>query len=317
MNVFAWWRYSGLLSTGCIGVSLALSAPADCYAQDQDTDVSDEPADEGESQAATLFERAENAFANRDYARAASLFLRADEKAPHASVMYNAAVSWDYAGKRAQAADCYQTALERDGLTSGQQTQAERRLDELGKHLGLVHVAKPPNGLASVDRIQRRAIPFQFFQEPGSYQVELETATGARTTTEITVLPGQTLRLELNPVESQTRITPVATRNPEPTPGEPLPVPPPILFEQSPSSAQEVVGWVGIGLGVIAAGAATYWGLQTWEKRDKFDQSGDTDAQARAEGLQMQTRANVAWVSSAVTSVTGLTLVLTSPTFRF
>ncbi len=315
MNVFAGWLDHGLLLGACIAVSLTASAPTNCYAQD--AAVVDEPSDDGESLAATLFERAESAFADRDYARAASLFLRADEKAPHASVMYNAAVSWDYAGKRAEAADCYQTALERDGLTSSQQTQAERRLDELGKHLGLVHVAKPPGGLASVDRIQRRPIPFQFFQEPGSYRVELETATGAQTTTEITVLPGQTLRLELNPVESQTKVTPVASRNPETVPGEPLPVPPPILFEESPNNTQEVVGWVGIGLGVIAAGAATYWGLQTWEKRDTFAESGDTDAQAREAGLEAQTRANVAWVSSAVTSITGLTLVLTSPTFRF
>lgn len=312
MTVLKWWRFHCLLLAAYVGVSLLLALPKRCHAQQEATSSGAAPA---ESEAADLFGRAESAFAEGDYARAAQLFLLADEKAPHASVMYNAAVSWDYAGKRAQAADAYQTALERDGLTVQQQTQAEHRLDELGKSLGLVHVAKPVGGLASVDRIERRPIPFQFFQEPGSYQVELETATGAVTTTDITVLPGQTLRLELNPVETQTRVIPTVPRRPDSETRPLQPVLPPM--QERPSHAQEVVGWVGVGLGVLAAGVATYYGLQTLQKRDAFDDSGATDADAREDGMRAKTRANVAWVSSAVTSVTGLTLVLTSPTFRF
>jgi hypothetical protein len=315
VTVLKWWRFHCLLLAAYVGVSLLLALPKRCHAQEEPSSGSAAPA---ESEAADLFGRAESAFADADYGRAAQLFLLADEKAPHASVMYNAAVSWDYAGKRAQAADCYQTALERDGLTTQQQTQAEHRLDELGKYLGLVHVAKPVGGLASIDRIERRPIPFQFFQEPGSYQVELETATGAATTTDITVLPGQTLRLELNPVETQARVTPTVTRRPDAgsRATRPLqPVLPPM--QERPSHAQEVVGWVGVGLGVLAAGVATYYGLQTLQKRDVFDDSDSTDADAREDGMRAKTRANIAWVSSAVTSVTGLTLVLTSPTFRF
>jgi hypothetical protein len=292
-----------------------VGSPESAYAGDDDPEVGEET-EEGEAQAANLFALAESAFAARDYERAAHLFLRADAKAPHASVMYNAAVSWDYAGKRAPAADSYQTALERDGLTPQQQAQAEKRIDELGKYLGLVHVAKPVGGIASVERMQRRTIPFQFFQEPGSFRVELETAEGAKTTTDITVLPGQTLRLELNPVESEKSLAipiPSQTR-PVNTP----PAPPPELpRDEGPSSTQEVIGWVGIGIGIIAAGAATYWGLQVLDKRDAFVEGGQTDADLRSDGLDLRTRSNIGWVSSAVTGATGLTLVLTSPTFRF
>lgn len=298
----------------CVGVGcLAWAGPA--YAQDSETPSDQEP--ESQTQAANLFGWAESAFAEKDYERAAHLFLRADEKAPHASVIYNAAVSWDHAGKHAEAADCYQIALERGGLTPQQQTQSEHRLDELGEDLGLVHVAKPVGGIASVDRIQRRPIPFQFFQEPGSYHVELETATGAKTTTDITVLPGQTLRLELNPVESRATVTPIVrqeVRSETPRPPNASPVVP---AREVSGAAQEVVGWVGVGLGVVAASAAAYWGLQTWERRDAYEASGYTDADARENGLDLQTRTNIAWVSSAVTTSIGLTLVVTSPTFRF
>lgn len=315
MNLVTRWSARCILTVG-MGLC-ALGWPTEAVAEEQEPTTTDADAPTDEAQAANLFALAESAFSARDYERAAHLFLRADEKAPHASVMYNAAVSWDYAGKRAEAADCYQTALERGALNARQQAQAEQRLDELGAHLGLVHVAKPEGGLASVDRIERRIIPFQFFQEPGTYHLQLETQEGARTTTDITVLPGQTLRLELNPLESQTAASPDAPVEPEPL--IPVPAPPArnLPIEESPSSTQEVIGWIGIGLGVVAAGAATYWGTQTLQKRDAYRNSGYTDDQARSDGLDLRTRTNIGWVSSAVTTAAGLTLVLTSPTVRF
>lgn len=314
MNVVVRWS-SRWTSQACLGL-LALAWSPNVNAQDEQPTATADEAPE-EEQAANLFALAESAFSAHDYERAAHLFLRADDKAPHASVMYNAAVSWDYAGKRAQAADSYQTALERGGLTPRQQAQSERRLDELGPYLGLVHVAKPVGGLATIDRIRQRVIPFQFFQEPGSYHVELETLEGAKTTTDITVLPGQTLRLELNPVESKITASPVIDTKPEPVPTRRVEPVPELPREQPSSSTQEVIGWIGIGLGVVAAGAATYWGLQTLEKRDAFEESAFTDAYARDDGLDLRTRSNIGWVTSAVTGAAGLTLVLTSPTVRF
>jgi hypothetical protein len=315
VNLIAGWRSRWTL-TACLGLgALAWASPA--VAQDETQAATSEQEPEEESQAANLFALAESAFSSRDYERAAHLFLRADEKAPHASVMYNAAVSWDYAGKRAQAADCYQTALERAGLTPRQQAQSEQRIDELGKYLGLVHVAKPVGGLASIDRIQQRVIPFQFFQEPGSYHVELETVEGAKTATDITVLPGQTLRLELNPVESTITASPVIVPKPDPEQSTPFKPVPELPRDESPSSAQEVIGWIGIGLGVVAAGASIYWGVQTEKKKDDYLASGKRDADLYNDGRELRTRTNIGWVSSAVVGATGLTLVLTSPTVRF
>src|SRR5690606_11446710 len=147
---------------------------------------------EGEQeQAANLFAAAEAAFAKQDYERAARLFERANDKAPHASAAYNAAVSYDYAKKRARAADAYQLALTLANLEPAQSAQAEQRLAELGLQLGYVHIAKPVGGLATVGRIERQPIPLRFYQEPGAYTIELETPEGEKTSTQVVVVGGQ------------------------------------------------------------------------------------------------------------------------------
>jgi hypothetical protein len=171
--------------------------------------------------------------------------------------------------------------------------------------------------LATIDRVQNRTIPFQFFQEPGSYHVELETVDGAKTATDITVLPGQTLRLELNPVESKITASPVIATKPEPVPSVPPGPVPDLPRDDTPSSTQEVIGWIGIGLGVVAAGAAVYWGIQTEKKQDAYFASRRRDATAYNDGVALRARTNIGWVSSAVSATAGLTLVLTSPTVRF
>jgi hypothetical protein len=280
---------------------------------DPSNDLSEDGVDD-QAQAANLFEAAEAAFSSQDYERAARLFARADQKAPHASVLYNAAVSWDYAGKRPAAADAYKTALQRPGLTSSQTRQAEQRLAELGKLLGLVQIAKPVGGLATVGHVQRQTIPVEFYEEPGSYHVQLETSAGAVTTTDIEVHGGQVLRVELNPVETK-----VVVAVPPPVTDE-RPIPPPLNEVQRVepgASTQEVVGWAMIGLGVLGAGLATYWGLETQKQRERYGDSEYTDASAYDRGLALRARTNVTWVASGLTAGTGLTLVLTSPRFEF
>lgn len=284
------------------------------FAQSEDQpSVASEDLDEEEAQAANLFEAAEAAFSSQDYERAARLFERADQKAPHASVLFNAAVSWDYAGNRPVAADAYKTTLQRPGLTPSQARQAEQRLEELAKLLGFVQIAKPVGGLATVGHVQRQNIPVEFYEEPGSYRVQLETSAGAITTTDIEVHAGQVLRVELNPME-----TPLVVAKPLPVVSERL-KPPPAIDERklnSATSTQEIIGWAAIGLGVVGAGFATYWGLETEKQRERY-LSGRRTASERERGLALRTRTNVTWVASGLLAGTGLTLVLTSPRFEF
>ncbi len=267
-----------------------------------------------QQQAANLFEAAEAAFAAQDYDRAARLFERANDKAPHASVAYNAAVSWDYAKQRARAADAYQLALTLEGLDPSQVTVAEQRLAELGLQLGYVHIAKPVGGLATVGRIERQPIPLRFYQEPGAYAVELETADGATTSTQIVVIGGQTLRVELNLVE---RPPPTSTVQPSTAALQVGAKAPPPAPDVVPSSTREVLGWVSIGVGVAAAGVAGYLGYQVLRNKEAYLKGGRRDVDRYDDHRALQAGTNVAWAASGVTGALGVVLLLTSPTFEF
>jgi hypothetical protein len=246
--------------------------------------------------------RAERAFSNHQYEKAARLFEDADVKAPHPSVVYNAAVSWDYAGRPARAADAYKRALQREGLTVAQAEDAEKRLEILGNELGYVHIAKPVGGLVTVAHVVRAPIPAHFYLEPGNYDVLVLGAGNLETTERIAVLRGQTLRVE---------VVTLARAALQPTPALPIEVPAP------PNPTQEIFGWVTFGVGVLAAGTAAYFGVRALEARDAFERSGWTDGVARDAAAQFRLGANVAWTGAGVFGAAGLTLALTSPTIRF
>ena len=250
--------------------------------------------------AAALFMRAERAFSNHQYEKAARLFEDADLKAPHPSVVYNAAVSWDYGGRPARAADAYKRALQREGLSTVQADDAEKRLEVLGNELGYVHIAKPVGGLATVAHVVRTPIPAHFYLEPGSYDVLVLGAGGVETTERITVLRGQTLRVEV-----------VTVQHPPLAAVPPAPPPAPVA-----NRTQELFGWATLGVGILAAGTGAYLGVRGLEERTAFYASNKTNGAARDASAQYRLGANVAWGGAAVLGVTGLTLALTSPTIR-
>lgn len=262
------------------------------------------PAFADDDLAAALFVRAERAFTHQQYEKAARLFEDADAKAPHPSVLYNAAVSWDYAGRPARAADAYRRALQREGLTEEQADDAEKRLEILSTELGFVDVAKPIGALASVAHVVRAPIPARFYLDPGSYDVLVQDPSGAQITERIVVTRGQTLRVEIDPVHDH--------------PPPPLTAAPPIAPPQEVDDhTQEIFGWVTLGLGVLAAGTAVYCGVRALDERDTFYASGLTDSGARDSSAQYRLGSNVAWAGSGVFGAVGLALVLTSPTIHF
>jgi hypothetical protein len=257
-------------------------------------------ADSGEAQ--RLFGEAEQAFQADDYARAADLFEQANQHAPHPSVLFNAAVSWDHAGELARAANDYRAALADEGLSPAQTEESEQRLSALRERLGYVHIAKPIGGLVSVAHLEREPIPARFYLAPGDYEVQLETPEGRSSSTSIEVEAGETLKVTLDEVE--------VPRAPPP-PGEPPPPPPP-----DPSRTQETLGWVGVSVGAVVAGLAVYLGTEALAAQDAF-LAQRSDAALRQDALDSQMRTNVAWVGAGVAGGVGAALLLTSPTFEF
>lgn len=266
------------------------------------------------SEAQRLFDEAEAAFGAKAYRRAAELFEEANRHSSHPSVLFNAAVSWDHAGELARAANDYRAALEVEGLSAAQTEESERRLAALSERIGYVHIAKPVGGLVSVAHIEREPIPARFYLGPGDYEVVLESTDGSRSTTSIEVEAGQTLKVALD--EPQKPPPPPSPAEPEPVRREAPPEPP-------PSPTQETLGWVGLGIGVVAAGVSAYLGTQALAARDTYQERIDegapraSRASARRDAVDAQMRTNVGWVGAGVATSVGVVLLLTSPTFEF
>ncbi len=269
-------------------------------------------AQEAVSEAQDLFRRAEEAFADAHYLEAAQLFEAADAKAPHASVVYNAAVSWEQAGERARAADGYMLALGRGGLVEDQAQQAEQRLEALSSQLGFIQISKPVGGLISVAHKSQEPIPARFYLAPGSYRILLETDSGETTQTPISVSAGDTLRVKL------------VVPDPPPPPAvevrEPVRPPPPREPPPAPESWQRTLGWVGIGVGAVATGVAIYFGTEALAAKDEFESPSKTARYrnlARKDAVDFQTKSNVAWGGAAVFGGAGAVLLFTAPSVQF
>ncbi len=270
-------------------------------------------AEEGVSEAQQLFQQAEQAFVDGRYEEAARLFEAADAKAPHASVVYNAAVSWEQAGARERAADGYMLALGRGGLVEEQALQAERRLEALSSQLGFIQISKPVGGLISVAHKSQEPVPARFYLKPGTYRVLLETESGQSTQTPITVTAGDTLRIELTEPQPPPQ-PPAAQRPPAP------PAPPPKQPPDGTDSWQQTWGWVGIGVGAVATGVAIYFGTEALSDKDQFNNTSRPNSyrnRARNDAVANQTRSNIAWAGAAVFGGAGAVLLFTAPSVEF
>lgn len=273
----------------------------------------DARAQDATTEAQRLFERARAAFAEGRYAEAARLFTAADAEAPHPSVVYNAAVSWELSGDLPRAADAYRDALAREGLDEQESEEARARLAELRTQLGFLQITRPLGGVASVAHHQRVQIPARFYLRPGSYQVLLESETGQATETPITLSAGESLRVELALPAAVSEAP--AERAPVPLP----PAMPPPLQEDS-DSTQQVLGWVSVGVGVIASGVAIYMGTQALERKDDFENPRYSVRErnaARAEAIDFQRNTNLAWGGAALFGGVGAALLLTAPSIEF
>jgi hypothetical protein len=76
------------------------------------------------------------------------------------------------------------------------------------------------------------------------------------------------------------------------------------------------MGWVGVGVGVVAAGMAVYLGTQALAAQDAYlAERSSTELRSRA--VDAQFRTNVAWAGAGLAGGLGVVLLLTSPTVEF
>ncbi|HTV23618.1 MAG TPA: hypothetical protein VMG12_33240 [Polyangiaceae bacterium] len=254
------------------------------------------------------FREAKEAYRERRYSAAASLFEAADRLAPHPSTRFNAAAAWDEAGEAARAATAYEAALAASSLEEGKRKVAEGRLSSLKLELGKVLVQRPLGAFVTVDHVQRAPVPTTFYLLPGSYELQIDFQ-GQTNASPLEVVAGRDHDVKLDYAEEE----PSAPSAP-PEATKPLPPPlPPV----DAGISQKTWGWVGMGAGVALGGAAIVLGLRALAARDRYADSQNTDSDARSEAASLRLATNVLWGGATAAGVTGLVLVLTAPTVEF
>jgi tetratricopeptide (TPR) repeat protein len=266
------------------------------------------------------FQEATEAYREGRYATAASLFEAADRLAPwvcadarcaqlHASTRYNAATAWDQAGEAARAATGYESALALETLDAGRRQQADERLELLRQTLGRVSIQQPVGAFITVDHMQRAPVPAVFYLRPGNYDIAVDyEGEGSVTHTQVAGGKAHEITLDL-PASSQPAAIepPAGALTPDPVPAPPT----------DSGATQKTLGWIGVGAGVALSGAAIIFGVRALSARDRYDDSGHTDAAARDEAADLRLATNVLWGGATLAGATGLVLLLTAPTVEF
>ncbi|MBK7584258.1 MAG: hypothetical protein IPI67_29155 [Myxococcales bacterium] len=260
-------------------------------------------------EAADWDKKARAAFEKKDFAGAAAAFEEAYRVKPHPATKYNAALAWEKGTELARAADAFEAALNSEGLDEGRAKAARARLAVLKPMLGYVFVEKPIGATISSDHVTEAPIPTRFHLTPGEHQLVLKRRDGSTAERNVTLRAGATLTVEFEAAD-------LAADTPPPTPPKAAPVaapkPPP---EKAPAKSESCTsctwGWVSLGVGVAAAGAGAFFGVQTLSAKSEFNDSGKTDADARDRAINNRTLSNVAFGVAAVAGGVGLYLIFT------
>jgi hypothetical protein len=243
------------------------------------------------------------AFAEERYREAAELFERAQRMGPHPATQFNAALSWDRAGELARAADGYEAALGMAGLRVEMADTARKRLAVLKKSLGYIQITEPIGETVSVAHAKDVSIPVNVHVAPGKQRVVVRRRDGTKIEREVSVLAGEVVSVALTdkPSAARPKAPPVVRRSHE----SPAPLP-----DKEPAVRRRTWGFIAIGAGVVAAGAAIASGLKMRSELDKFEDSGRHDLEARDSAVRYKLWANVLAGTAIVAGGAGTYLVL-------
>ena len=242
-------------------------------------------------------EQARKAFERGDYEEAAHAFEQAFKSVPHPATQYNAALSWDRAGKKARAADAFEAALELSGLDEQRARASETRLAELKRSLGTVLFRRPLGATISVLHHQRRPIPFKFHAPPGRHQARVKLGSG------------RTIRLTIDAEAGQVIEPKIQSGEAGLARGAP-PKPPRDTAPKKKGGGAGPWPWVAFGGAAVFSTAAIVLGTQTLKQRDDFVDNHPDDDSERDQAVRLRTLTNVAWGAAIVSGAVGAVLLL-------
>jgi tetratricopeptide (TPR) repeat protein len=245
------WPYAALCSACCSLLVAVCAVRAE--GSDDDQVTAESPQHERIEAARTHFQKGVQFYDEGDYPAAIAEFQRAYTLQPTYRLLYNfGQVSYelqDYAG-----AERHFRAYLLDGgsdIPAGRRSEVEHELEELGSHIGLLHLQTDRAGARLfVDERSVGTTPLEkpVHVNPGRRRVGAELAGYARIAETIDVKAGdeRTVRLEFGP---QLALTPAQGAGEQP----------------AAASSTNWALWTGVATGAFALGAA---GLGYWAQHD-------------------------------------------------
>jgi hypothetical protein len=256
--------------------------------------------------AAKAFSQAQEAVLAGDNARAADLYELADDLAPSAPALRNAARARLAAGHEAMAATLAAELLRRYPSDKESRDVAEAILSKLSPQLAQFDISCDEPCTITLDGKAAAAKPrtrHQFFAQPGGRTVGATYDGGSQTTKQVTTVAGQTTTLTLDapPRPAQTDHAPDGTA----------------LTTASPHAAHHGISrkWV-IGTAILTVGfgiAAGLQGMATLDTRDQIKAAVAANDNAHAmdlynEGQGEQLRTNLFLGGAAAAGVASIVL---------
>lgn len=265
------------------------------------------------SAAATAFSKAQQAELSGDSARAADLYELADRVAPTPEALRAATRARLAAGQLGSAAMNAEELKRRYPDDAASIELATLVLDKAHATLSRVSVqCSTPCGLL-VDRLASSTAAKEqhvVYVESGTHSLTVTFDDGTSQTRRVSGVPGQELSVELTrPESAPAAARPVAAAEPEPEPAPLRPAalePQAVVAEEESSGLSPFVFYTGLGATILAAGAATWSGVDTLNSKKKFE---DNPTQAGFDsGTDKDTRTTIL-IATAGALAAGTTIV--------
>jgi tetratricopeptide (TPR) repeat protein len=259
---------------------------------------------EDEKRAAGVhFNHGTQAFAKKEYRRAADEFEAAWKLAPHAAALYNAGLAWQALGDKVRAADAFDIALRAQGMDDDQRGDARRRLAELEEGLTLVELDADAGAKIAIAHAESLETPARVHVSPGQYDA-VATCAGGRTVALRVMASGRIVHVKFDPCSAPSAASAAVA------PSHRLDSGP---SKDAESSSRKAWAWGTLGLAAVFAGAAIGAGVKALDARDEFNDSQQTSQGAHDRAASLRLWTNVAWGAAALSGGAGAYLLVSSP----
>ena len=260
-------------------------------------------ADEDPDTAASFFSAGMAAYARHDNRAAAIAFEEAYRRAPRGGAAFNAARAWEAAGEPARAADDYAQALTRNDLGPDLAVRARDRVTQLEGSLARVDVTAPSAAVLALVHANV-ALPASVHVATGTHTLVVTFEDGRRVTRTVKLRAGEATPIDIQPPSEDAQPRAAPSTDAPAAPGRPL---------SAPSSIMPTIGWIALGAGAALGVGAVVLGVSAVSARDDWNASQLTDRGMHDRAVTFRTLTNIAWTGAAAFGVTGVVLLLASP----